>query len=151
MVRRELADFGLPIRFNRSARCRTCNSRFSMSTSPHLSPRSSEERIPVKMAVTRNGRARPFAAAMIRAISSRDGMSTPIWSFAAARLSALIDTPSAGSLARVPRRRASLRMALRVISTFCAVMRANRAPVRRGRDASAARLRWQVSHCPFVE
>ena len=59
-VRSPDSDLGLPIALYRSARWRTCNSPLSRSTSAQRSPRSSEARRPVKIAVSRIGRQRPL-------------------------------------------------------------------------------------------
>ena len=58
-VRSLVSDFGRPMSLNRSARCRTWISRLSRSTSCQRSPRNSEARSPVKIAVNRTGRQRP--------------------------------------------------------------------------------------------
>ena len=68
-TRSPAADLGLPISLNLSARCRTCSSLALKSTSFHRSPRSSEARRPVKIAVIRSGRQRPLAFAMMALIS----------------------------------------------------------------------------------
>ena len=81
-------------------------------------PRNSELRIPVKMAVTRIGLARPFAAWTLRLIWSGVGMSIPTFSFALSRLLSLIDTSIATFWATLPRRLASRKSDLRLVSTF---------------------------------
>lgn len=77
----------------------------------------------MKIAVIRNGRARPVAAWIMRLISSGVGISTPTFSFDLARLSRLIDTLSATFCATLPRRCASFSSDLRLVNTFFACAR----------------------------
>lgn len=66
-----------PIVPQRSARCLSVIVRLSKSTALHGRPRSSLARIPVKTAVTKNGRQRPRAHARNRLTSAFAGTSSP--------------------------------------------------------------------------
>jgi hypothetical protein len=104
-VRSPAFDFGLPMTLYRSARCRTSSTPVLSSTSSQRSPRSSDPRSPVKMAVSSAGRQRSGSTAMRALISSVLGMSTPTLSLPSPRLSASIRlTPSATFWATLPRR-----------------------------------------------
>ena len=77
MSRLPAFDFGGPIVPQASARCRTWIMPASRSTSDHRSPRNSLSRIPVKIAVTINGRRRAEEFSMRDFNSAIVGKSTP--------------------------------------------------------------------------
>jgi len=94
--RLRLADLVVPIRPLPDVDCAGLK-----STSTHRSPRNSEERSPVKMAMISKGRQRPLALAIISRMSSGEGMSTPTLSLPFWRRSACRSFPFAPTLPQI--------------------------------------------------